>query len=957
MTKIMIVEDNSITRKMVHVALTSNGFTVIDAPDAATALDMFPRHEIALVLQDLVLPDSDGIELVRRLRALPRAHEVPILAFSGLLSKGDEARFSAAGFDDVIVKPIEPSHLIQIVRAHLPTAEPSRNIKSSRQIRRRLVLADDDPVQRKLAVFRLQREGYEVTAVADGQEALERARTLRPDAIVSDVLMPRLDGFGLCLAIRNDPELAGTPIVLVTNSYLEAADRELARRTGANDMVLRTPDFAAVLVSLTAALADTRPGPVPTPLDPAIERERVQRVMNQLERQVALNAGANQRSALLAAELSVLSAISEAVASNNDVDASLRYALAACFDAGGISMGAMYLDEPSGRRVLTFGPSDAATVRDLTTFFEQPELLDGVIASQQMLAVPSPQLAEQTVRDLLARGRARSMLLVPLGHRNVPLGALLMVSHSVDLHGADRVPFASAVGGQISLALAIKRAFDAKDASEHAARENATTLRSILDSIADAVVVTDEEGAIRLSNPAADQLLRARSQIYLPDQVTPLMPEQDPLIRAHRGAAIDRAELYVQREASDGRWLSVNARPLPAGGGVAVYRDVTVEKTANTQLMISDRMASLGTLAAGVGHEINNPLTAVIANIELAVEDLDRIAGAHPELPWGELPDELRDAKVAAGRVREIVRDLKLFSRVEEDKLGVVDVVQVIESSLRMAWTEIRHRAVLKRDFQRVRPVLANEARLGQIVLNLIINAAHAIAPGDAAAQEIRIATEDDGDFVRIAISDTGAGMSPDVLARLFTPFFTTKPVGVGTGLGLAICQRLVEAVGGKIAVSSILGAGSTFTVYLPATKAAAPIELQSRPNSAKQRGRVLVIDDEAIIVTSIQRSLAMHEVIGVTEARVALDAIASGDRFDVIFCDLMMPTITGMAFYDEVRRLAPEQLEAIVFVTGGAFIPTASTFLAEVSNRTLEKPFEIRVLTELVDKMISRRI
>jgi len=280
----------------------------------------------------------------------------------------------------------------------------------------------------------------------------------------------------------------------------------------------------------------------------------------------------------------------------------------------------------------------------------------------------------------------------------------------------------------------------------------------------------------------------------------------------------------------------------------------------------------------------------------------------------------------------------------------------VIESSLRMAWTEIRHRARLKRDFQLVRPVLANEARLGQVMLNLIINAAHAIAPGDASAHEIRVTTRDDGEFVRIAISDTGAGMTREVMARLFTPFFTTKPVGVGTGLGLAICRRLVDAVGGKIEVSSAPGAGSTFTVLLPATEVVAPPQRPSRPGPATQGGRVLVIDDEVIIVTAIRRALAIHDVVGVTEARVALDAIASGERFDVILCDLMMPTITGMAFYEEVRRLAPDQLEAIVFLTGGAFMPHVITFLARVPNQTLDKPFETRALAEIVQKMISLR-
>ena len=954
MTTILIVEDNAITLKIVHRALTGHGFMVVDAPDGATALTEFRRDDISLVLQDLVLPDLDGIELARRLRAMPRGHEVPILAFSGMLSKGDEARCSTAGFDDFIVKPIEPSHLIQIVRAHLPSLDPG--LKPVAQARR-LVLADDDPVQRKLATFRLQRAGYTVTAAADGQEAFELARELRPDAIVSDVLMPRLDGFGLCLRARHDPILAATPIVLVTNSYLEAADRELARRTGANDLVLRTPDLAAVLSSLGAALADPQPRPAPVPVDPAVERERVRRVMNQLERQVTLNAGLNQRAALLAAELSVLSAISEAVASHDDVDASLRQALAACFDAGGISMGALYIEEDGGRRVITFGPSDPATVADLSTFFREEELLDGVVSGQQMLGVPSTAMAESTTRDLLARAHARSMLLLPLGHRGVPLGALLMVSRSVDLQSADRIPFANAVGGQISLALAIKRAFDAKDASEHAALANATTLRSILDSIADAVVVVDKTGALALSNPAAEKLLAVREHFYLSDQVTRMPTEADPLTRAHRGTATDRDELYVQREGTaEGTWLSVNVRPLPMGGGVAVYRDVTVERVANTQLMISDRMASLGTLAAGVGHEINNPLAAVIANLDLAVSDLKRLASAYPSIDFGELPAELDDAVGASDRVRQIVRDLRLFSRGQQDKVGIVDVNSVVESSIRMTWNEIRHRARLTRVLDNVRPVLVNEARLGQVLINLIVNAVHAIPAGNADAHEIRVATRDEGAFVRIAIADTGVGMTPDIMARLFTPFFTTKPIGVGTGLGLAICRRLVDAAGGKIDVSSTPDHGSTFSVLLPATDATVPPQRPSRSVLARVRGRVLVIDDDAMMVTTIRRTLAAHEVVAFTEAQRGLDEIARGERFDVILCDLMMPTITGMDVYDTIRRIAPEQLDALVFVTGGAFMPHARTFVETVANTTLEKPFDPQALVALVDKLVSRR-
>src|SRR5690606_17628142 len=168
--QILLVEDNPITRKMVRFALESQGFGVIEAPDGAAALGAFRDNPIALVLQDIVLPDIDGFELAQAPRALPGGADVPILAVSGLMSKLEEARVSAVGFDDVIAKPVEPSRLLQIVRAHLPAARPERP-PAGRS--RQLLVVDDDPVQRKLVCFRLQRAGYAVQAATDGAEALE----------------------------------------------------------------------------------------------------------------------------------------------------------------------------------------------------------------------------------------------------------------------------------------------------------------------------------------------------------------------------------------------------------------------------------------------------------------------------------------------------------------------------------------------------------------------------------------------------------------------------------------------------------------------------------------------------------------------------------------------------------------------------------------------------------------
>jgi CheY-like chemotaxis protein len=381
---VLLAEDNPITRKLVRFTLEAQRFVVVEAVDGAEALRAFDAHDVSLVLLDLWLPDMDGFALLEQLRAKPKAAAVPMLAFTGMLAQDLEARISASGFDDIISKPIEPSRLVQIVTAHLPPTEPAPPRARTRS--RRIVIADDDPVQRRLVAMRLERGGYEVIATANGQEALDRARAVRPDAIVSDVLMPTLDGFGLCVALRNDAALSSIPVVLVTNSYLEAADRELASRVGANKLVLRTPDLREVLEVLESAIG--KPAALgPVKIDAEVERERVTRAMHQLERQVALNAGANQRSALLSAELSVLSGISEAVAARHDVEGAIREVLAACFDAGGISLGALFLTYGPSQRVFTFG---AQRTSELESFFGERASIDAAIKNQTVLVASSP---------------------------------------------------------------------------------------------------------------------------------------------------------------------------------------------------------------------------------------------------------------------------------------------------------------------------------------------------------------------------------------------------------------------------------------------------------------------------------------------------------------------------------------------------------------------------------------
>ena len=386
---------------------------------------------------------------------------------------------------------------------------------------------------------------------------------------------------------------------------------------------------------------------------------------------------------------------------------------------------------------------------------------------------------------------------------------------------------------------------------------------------------------------------------------------------------------------------------------ISMLERTMIERGKHTEeYLLTDRMVSVGTLAAGVAHEINNPLAYLIANLGFISEELGQLAKGMQNPRLDEIRSAVQESREGAERMRLIVRDLKAFSRADDDHRGPVDVRRVIESSINMAWNEIRHRARLVKDYAELPIVEANESRLGQVFLNLLINAAQAIPDGDAARHEIRIVTRAVATSAAIIeVHDTGTGIAPEIRDRIFDPFFTTKPVGVGTGLGLSICHGIITRLGGTIEIESELGKGSVFRVILPASEAApAPRISSSIVPPSRRRTRVLVVDDDPMIGASIRRVLSSeHDVVVLTDAREALDRIRSGERFEHVLCDLMMPEMSGMDFYEKLLNEAAEQCESVVFLTGGAFTQRAREFLDEVPNPRLEKPFDARALRFIV--------
>ena len=502
--------------------------------------------------------------------------------------------------------------------------------------------------------------------------------------------------------------------------------------------------------------------------------------------------------------------------------------------------------------------------------------------------------------------------------------------------------------------------------TESALQKSEAGFRALIEGSPDGIVV-HRGGCIVYANPSLRTLLGYGMDALIGFEFLRLIHTQDLEQARARLAELGSSgkptlpqELrLICRDGSTATFEGISI-PLVFEGKLSVaslLRDLTERKRMEQRLMLADRMVSVGTLAAGIAHEINNPLAYVMANLSFIQEELEELGTSIPDTKSKGLRELIAQAEDGAERVRVIIRDLKSFSRADTVDDGPVEIHRVLDSAINMAWNEIRHRAQLQKRCADVPPVRGNEARLGQVFLNLLVNAAQAIPVGHAGENQITVSVVQRGEQVIVEISDTGAGIAPDVLPRIFDPFFTTKPVGVGTGLGLSICHNIVTASGGEMSVESQVGKGSTFRVAMPIarTQSLRPRAAPSLPVQPQgRRLRILLVDDEPSVVRALQRALREHELVVAFSGAEAIEVLDSGQQFDLVFCDLMMAQLSGMEVFDIVKKRFPGLTERFVFMTGGAFTQQAKDFLSGVENPVVEKPFDIRALRVLVSRRVA---
>jgi PAS domain S-box-containing protein len=409
-------------------------------------------------------------------------------------------------------------------------------------------------------------------------------------------------------------------------------------------------------------------------------------------------------------------------------------------------------------------------------------------------------------------------------------------------------------------------------------------------------------------------------------------------------------ELRLRRRDGSPVWAMVRAQQRRGLEGEEVIEgtllDLTSLKEGEAGMVQTGRLAAVGALAAGVAHEVNSPLAGVLANLAFALEALPG-ARASDEEALREVTAALEDARAAAERVRDIVRDLRLFARADEGDRAPLNVVAVLEATLGLVENQLRHRARVVRAFGEAPRVVASASSLGQAFLNLLLDAAQAIPENAASQHEVRISLgRTPAGAALVEITDTGAGMTPEMLARAFDPHRSRRPGGPA-GMGLPVARAVIESLGGVVSVESEPGRGTTARVELPA--APQPQVSQAREGPARLRRRVLVVDDEPVVGKSLRRLLPEHEVTVATSAAEALLAVDAQPDLDVILCDLMMPEVSGFELYRELSIRHPELAPRVVFITGGAFTPEATAFLREAGNPLLEKPFDLPRLRAVV--------
>ena len=506
---------------------------------------------------------------------------------------------------------------------------------------------------------------------------------------------------------------------------------------------------------------------------------------------------------------------------------------------------------------------------------------------------------------------------------------------------------------------------------EEAVRRSEERFESLVDSLVESVWIV-RGGQVVYTNSAALALLQVTENELQRKPFLTLVHKDDQVQveqwfrRVLLGEPVSPFECRLSQGQTQTRLVELSSIGIDYEGGGAILsfgRDVTERKRSEASLLQSDRLASLGMLAGGMAHSLNNPLTYVLLNLDHLAKRLPLMAGDSTHV--ADALARMAEAREGAERMASIVKRMRNLARTDDTEIRAIDLSVVLESVVEIVGNEMHHRGRLTTSFERVPPIVANESRIEQVCLGLVLFAARILPEDSAKTNEVRLALFSiDRQTVVIEIVCDGVELDAVQLRSLFEPFASSDEARTA-GFGLSVCSSIVDQLGGQITAESLPGTGLSLTITFPCTRPSPTTEppppssqhSSSPPSTASGSARILVIDDDPGVGRALRLMLEEdHDVTCYTSPREALRRLLQDQGFDLVFCDLMMPELTGMDIYQVLRFNRPGYEARLVFMTGGAFTAPAKQFLAQVPNPRIEKPFNLRALQRMVQRSIVKR-
>ncbi len=448
---ILCIEDNPMTQKILKATIESKGYHFLGVASGNEAFQILTTSTPDLVLLDWFLPDMMGMDIFSRIRNMPCGATVPIICMTGFLSPDDERKMLDIGFQGLLIKPIAPLRLLKEIESLL--FEKQSDISTAKK---HILLVDDDIVQLKLVRTQLEIAGFSLSTAKNGVEALDQLDSNTPDLIISDVLMPKMDGFQLCRELREKARYGHIPIILLSNDYITDEDRTFARTIGAYDFVFRLPNSSGLIQLVIDALN--------TPSERIIieqeeyNQEHKNRLGYQVERLSAIKDELEKRCTLQGATLSVIGVVTETLSSQSKIESKLETILSQCLDIAGLSMGAIYLkNEANELQIKAQIGVDSSSLPTLDALISNTVIGNLVENRGAPLAISSADINRFIDKQAQNRGDINSIIVAPINSSNANLGLLIVFSHFNDLSSQDWTTFGSTIATGLGQSIALER--------------------------------------------------------------------------------------------------------------------------------------------------------------------------------------------------------------------------------------------------------------------------------------------------------------------------------------------------------------------------------------------------------------------------------------------------------------------------------------------------------------------